>query len=382
MMTFTTPTFVRGLIAALTALCFAGCATPGGGTATSAAPPSKAQVTQLMRQVADWQIASWDKEGFKKPKYNWTYCAAYTGIFATGEATGDDKYFTFLRRIGDDLGWQTGTRRHFADDYCIGQVYALMYGRYRDPRMIGPWKALADEIVALPHTESLSLATRDIMEREWAWCDALFMGPPSLAYLSQVTGDRRYLDKAITLWDKTTAFLYSPQDSLYYRDESYFQKRERNGEKVFWSRGNGWVMGGLVRTLSVMPADHPARARLERQYRDMAARIVALQTADGSWHSSLLDPASYPVKETSGTSFYTYALLWGLNNGLLDRATYGPVVTRSWQVLQESVQADGKLGYVQPVGAAPDRVDAGSTETYGPGAFLLAGSELLKYLQR
>ncbi len=335
-----------------------------------------------MRKVADWQIASWEKDGFKKPKYNWTYCAAYTGIFEAGRVSGDEKYFQFLRRIGDELGWKTGTRRHFADDYCIGQVYTLMYGRYKEARMIAPWRALADEIVALPHTESLSLATKDIMEREWAWCDALFMGPPSLAYLSDVTGERKYLDKAMRLWAKTTAFLYSPENSLYFRDESYFSQRERNGAQVFWSRGNGWVMGGLVRVLSVMPADHPERLRLIGQYRAMAKKIAALQTADGSWHASLLDPDSYPSRETSGTAFYTYAILWGLNNQVLEHDTYWPVVDRAWRVLTDSVQSDGKLGYVQPVGAAPAKVDRDSTETYGPGAFLLAGGQLVNYLNK
>ena len=362
------------MLSSTTALC---------ATSAAHAPGfAPAEITAVMRKVADWQINSWTQGGFKKPKYNWTYCAGYTGIFETGEVTGDGKYHAFLRQVGDDLEWKTGARRYFADDYCVGQVFALMYTRYKDPKMIGPWKALADEIVARPHSESLSLATPDIMEREWAWCDALFMGPTGLAYLSTATGERKYLDTALKLWWKTTDFLYSPEDKLYFRDESFFNKREKNGQKVFWSRGNGWVMAGLVRVLSQLPADHADRPRLTKLYRDMASRIASLQTADGTWHASLLDPASYPVKETSGTGFYTYAILWGLNHGLLDRATYWPVVEKAWPALVSAVQPDGMLGYVQPVGAAPDKVDAHSTEPYGPGAFLLAGSQLVKYMQK
>ncbi|HEX8601333.1 MAG TPA: glycoside hydrolase family 88 protein [Pseudoduganella sp.] len=358
-----------------------------GPAATTPARPTHGQfapeaITGTMRKVADWQIGNWATHGFAKPKYNWTYCAAYTGIFQAGLATGDGKYHDFLRQVGNDLQWRTGERRYFADDYCVGQVFSQLYAQDRQPAMIGPWRALADEIASKPHDESLSLATRDIMEREWAWCDALFMGPTSLAYLGMAVGDRKYLDTALKLWWKTTDFLYSPEDRLYFRDESYFGRREKNGKKVFWSRGNGWVMAGMVRVLSSMPADHPDRPRLLALYRDMAARIAGLQTADGSWHASLLDPDSYPVRETSGTGFYTYAILWGLNNGVLDRATYWPVVEKAWPALTGAVQPDGKLGYVQPVGAAPDKVDANSTETYGPGAFLLAGAELLKYVKR
>jgi rhamnogalacturonyl hydrolase YesR len=127
--------------------------------------------------------------------------------------------------------------------------------------------------------------------------------------------------------------------------------------------------------LDNMPAGYPDRPRFEKLYKDMVARIVALQQADGSWHSSLLDPGSYPVKETSGTGFYTYAILWGLNNGLLDQKTYWPAASKGWNILTGSVRADGMLGYVQPVGAAPEKVDENSTETYGPGA------ELYRYLK-
>jgi rhamnogalacturonyl hydrolase YesR len=114
----------------------------------------------------------------------------------------------------------------------------------------------------------------------------------------------------------------------------------------------------------------------------MSAKIASIQQPDGTWHASLLDPASYPIKETSGTGFYTYALLWGLNNGLLDKAIYWPVVNKSWHALVGSLHEDGMLGYVQPIGAAPDKVSDSSTEIYGVGAFLLAGSEMYKFLKK
>lgn len=349
---------------------------------TSTAKFKKADVLNVMHKVADWQINSWQTSGFKKPKYDWTYGAAYTGIFELGKLTKDEKYLHFLKGIGDDLGWNTGTRRFFADDYCVGQTFANLSIWYKDPQMIAPFKAQADSIIAQPHTESLSLKNKGIMNREWAWCDALFMGPPSLACLATASGEQKYLDIANKLWWKTTDFMYDSTEHLYFRDESYFAKKEKNGAKVFWSRGNGWVLGGLVRVLANMPANYPDRPKYIALYKQMATKIASLQQPDGSWHSSLLDPDSYPVKETSGTGFYTYAILWGLNNKILDKKTYWPVVGKSWFALVSSVNADGMLGYVQPIGAAPARVDENSTETYGSGAFLLAGSQLYEYLKK
>jgi rhamnogalacturonyl hydrolase YesR len=247
--------------------------------------------------------------------------------------------------------------------------------------MIAPFIKQADSILSQPHTEALNWKN-NIQNREWAWCDALYMGPPALAYLSTATGDPKYLDMACKLWWKTTDFLFDPTEKLYFRDESYVQKRERNGAKTFWIRGNGWVVGGLVRMLENMPKSHPDRAKFEQLYRDMMERISTLQQPDGSWHASLLDPASYPVKEMSGTAFYCYALAWGLNQGIIKEETYLPIVKKAWNVMTSSVMDNGKLGFVQPIGASPDNVDAQSTEVYGVGSFLLAGKEIYQYMKK
>jgi rhamnogalacturonyl hydrolase YesR len=75
------------------------------------------------------------------------------------------------------------------------------------------------------------------------------MGPPAWARLAAATGDARYLDHAIAAWWRTSDYLYDTDAHLYYRDSNYFARREANGRKVFWARGNGWVMAGLARTL-------------------------------------------------------------------------------------------------------------------------------------
>ncbi len=331
----------------------------------------------IMKKVADWQLASWKTQGMRWPAWDWVNGACYTGLAAMGKASGDSNYYQALYAIGSALDWNTGPRRQMADDYCIGQTYSQLSMIYHDPRLIARLRAQIDSICARPHTESLEWKN-SIHNREWAWCDALFMGPATLAMLTTATGDRRYLDEADSLWWKTTDWLFDKKESLYYRDSRYFTQHEANGKKVFWSRGNGWVMGGLVRMLDNMPADYPDRPRYIKLYKELAARIVSLQQPDGTWHTSLLDPGSYPNPETSGTGFYCYALAWGIHHNILPRKKYWPAALRSWEALKAAVQPDGKLGWVQQIGDKPGSADANSTEAYGTGAFLLAGSEMLK----
>ncbi|MGF7232920.1 glycoside hydrolase family 88/105 protein [Arachidicoccus sp.] len=331
------------------------------------------EVMSVMQRVADWQIAEISEHHIVSD--DWTYGALYTGILAYGNLTGNKKYDDFLIDIGNKLDWNTGKRRFMADDYCVGQMYSILYSKYKKPKMLEKFIPQADSIIAKPHTESL-VFKGDSANREWAWCDALFMGPPSLAYLATATKNLKYLNIANKLWWKTTDFLYDTTAHLYYRDSRYFDKKEANGKEVFWSRGNGWVMGGLVRMLDNMPTNYPDRAKYETLYRQMAQKVASLITADGTWHASLLDPASFPSKETSGSGFYCYALAWGIRHGLLPYKEYFPVVKKSWDALVSCVHPNGKLGFVQEIGAAPGKTTFDDTQVYGVGAFLLAGTEL------
>ncbi|MFT3740733.1 MAG: glycoside hydrolase family 88 protein [Breznakibacter sp.] len=114
----------------------------------------------------------------------------------------------------------------------------------------------------------------------------------------------------------------------------------------------------------------------------MAEALKLRQRSDGFWNASLDDPGDFGGPETSGTSFFVYGMAWGINNGLLDRDTYLPVVEKAWNGLTSTaVQPSGFLGYVQGVGTNPassQPVTAGSTADFGVGAFLLAGSEMVK----
>jgi rhamnogalacturonyl hydrolase YesR len=243
--------------------------------------------------------------------------------------------------------------------------------------MLSDFIQMADSLTIQPHTESLEYKNK-IYFREWAWCDALFMGPASLVALTNTTGNKKYLTLMDTLWWQTWRYLYDTSEHLYYRDSRFFIEKENNGTKKFWGRGNGWVMAGLARVLEIMPVDFANRKRYEQLFKEMAARIITVQEPDGMWRASLLDPASYPGKETSGTGFYCYALAWGINHGLLSKATYYAPMQKAWEALNSCVHDDGKLGYVQRISDKPGATTFDDTDAFGVGGFLLAGTEILK----
>ena len=86
--------------------------------------------------------------------------------------------------------------------------------------------------------------------------------------------------------------------------------------------------------------------------------------------------ADYPLSEISGSAFFTYAMAYGVNHGLLPRKTYEPIIQKAWAGMISHVYADGRLGCIQPVGAAPDPLAETTSYVYGVGGYLLAGSEI------
>ncbi|OIR09286.1 unsaturated rhamnogalacturonyl hydrolase YteR [mine drainage metagenome] len=337
--------------------------------------PPRAEVLATMERVADWQLAH---PYTKAPATDWINAAFYTGLLAVDQVSPSPRYREALRGIAERTGWEPGPRTYHADDLCVGQAYLGLYSRYHDPRMIAPLRARLDFILAHPKSGSLAYAEHhlDLWSQRWSWCDALFMAPPVWTRMSEVTGDPRYRLFMESEWKVTTDYLYDREAHLYYRDSRFFDRREPNGAKVFWSRGNGWVIAGITRVLEALPADDPARPGFERQFREMAAAVLAAQQPDGMWRTSLLDPRDYTEKESSGTGFYCYALAWGVNHGLLDRGVTLPAVERAWQALEACVKPDGKLTRVQTVAGSPTPFDPDSTMPYGVGAFLLAGRQV------
>ena len=336
-----------------------------------------AAILTAMQRVADWQLAH---PSTNRPTA-WEQGAGDAGFMALAGISGDLKYREAMLAMGETNGWQTGPRKYMADDQCVGQTYAELYFLYRDSKMIAPLREKLDAILAQP-SDVTSLDFNQKPQRKvlelWSWCDSLFMGPPTWVRLYAATDDERYMNFAVTNWWRTTDYLYDTNEHLFFRDSRYFGKREANGKKVFWSRGNGWVLAGAARMLQYLPMNHRARPRFEALFKQMAEKVLSCQQPDGLWRASLLDPDSYPLEETSGSGFFTYALAWGLNQGLLDHGTYEQAVRKAWAGLIDCVDTDGKLTHVQPVGADPKAFDPNSTEVYGTGAFLLAGSEVYR----
>ena len=349
------------------------------------------EAIETATRLAEWQLARMnDPELVSRVTFEtanpraWEQAAFWIGMTRLADAGAPPKIGQAIMKMGRANEWEPGERPYHADDHAITQAYlwAAEHGAGAEARV--PTRKAFDRIIAEPAVTTLAFYAPppevggeiECLKR-WCWSDALFMAPAALVELSAQTGDPKYREFAMKEYWATTDFLFDPVEHLYYRDSRFFERRDEQQRKMFWSRGNGWVFAGIPHILPNLPEGSADRERMTALFREMAAKLKSIQKPDGYWAPSLLAPEGSPP-ETSGTGFFTYGIAWGINNGLLPRETYEPVARKGWAALTRAIQPDGRLGYVQQVSDRPELVAAKDTQYYGVGAFLLAASEMAK----
>jgi rhamnogalacturonyl hydrolase YesR len=347
-------------------------------------PPFSGELKKkCVKEVCD-AVTRWQIENHGNTHYhplNWTNGTLYIGLFKWGEVSGNDNCFHFIDSVGRKHNWSMPERVYHADDICVGQTFIEMYKKYGDRRMLQP--VMERAVYVAHHPSQATLSKKDPLGKDerWSWSDALFMAPPVYAALYSLTKEEIYLTYLNDEFKTSVDSLYDQAEKLFYRDNLRISEREPNGMKQFWGRGNGWVFGALPLIIDNLPENSLCRVYYIELFREMAESVLRSQSKNGFWHASLLDPQTYPMPENSASAFMCYGLAWGIRNGYLEEKKYRPALVKGWKSLVGYVDTNGKLGYVQSVGAAPESVDKESSDVYGIGAFLLSGSEIYKMMK-
>ena len=356
--------------------------------AMNAAPKSEAaKVRAMIEKVNDY----WQSNHKAEATPFWHVAAYHTGNMEAYRLTGKQKYLDYSVAWAGHNKWMGATSGDRSK-------WKYKYGETLEHVLFGDWQICFQTYIdlynILPEDKRIKRA-REVMEYEmstpqhdyWWWADGLYMVMPVMTKLYKVTGNTQYLDKLYEYILYSDSIMLDRETGMYYRDAKYVYPKHKsaNGKKDFWARGDGWVLAGLAKVLADLPADNRNYSFFADKYLRLAKAVAECQQPEGYWTRSMLDPEHAPGPETSGTAFFTYGLMWGVNNGLLSASEYMPVIDRAWEYLSmKALQKSGRVGYVQPIGerAIPGQVvDANSEADFGVGAFLLAACERVRYLE-
>ena len=359
-------------------------------SASAGAAPTKEskQVRDIITKVND----HWQATNSPETRAFWDNAAYHTGNMEAYFLMGNDAWRDYSERWAEHNEWK-GAKSNDRSKWKYN------YGETDEHVLFGDWQicfqTYADLYRLLPDDKRLKRA-KEVMEYEmstpkndyWWWADGLYMVMPVMTKLHNLTGNAKYLDKLYEYVLYSDSIMLDPETGLYYRDAKYVYPKHKsaNGKKDFWARGDGWVLAGLAKVLKDLPSEYKHRQFFVDKYVKLADAVVASQQPGGYWSRSMLDEAHAPGPETSGTAFFTYGLLWGVNNGYLKDAKYLDAAKKGWEYLSKTaLQKDGSIGYVQPIGekAIPGQVvDRNSTSNFGTGAFLLAACEYVRFLEK
>ena len=357
----------------------------------AAKPNKQNKEAQEVRKIIDKVNTYWQTNNKPEVRSFWDNAAYHTGNMEAYFLTGNEKYRAYSEAWANHNQWKGAKSNNRAE-------WVYNYGETDKHVLFGDWQICFQTYIDLyniqPEDHKIRRA-REVMEYQmstpkkdyWWWSDGLYMVMPVMTKLYKLTGNQQYLDKLYEYICYSDEIMYDQETGIYYRDAKYVYPKHKsaNGKKDFWARGDGWVLAGLAKVLKDLPADYKHRQFFVDKYKRLAKAIAEIQQPEGYWTRSMMDPDHAPGPETSGTAFFTYGFLWGINNGYLDEEIYFPVVEKSWAYLKnKALQKDGKVGYVQPIGerAIPGQVvDVNSQSNFGVGAFLLAACEYVRYLE-
>lgn len=346
----------------------------------------KQEIIDVSNKVADWQIKNFTyRDSVNLHDYGidaWTNSVFYLGLTRWASVSNNSNvYYNWLyHSIGKKNKWQIPSNFinypkygiYHADELSMGQFYLELNDKYKDRTIIESTKQRLDAIINNPPSMDMSYRNK----QTWTWCDALFMAPATYLGMAKTEDDTSYIDAMHKQFMASYNHLYDKEEKLFFRDDSYFEKREENGEKIFWGRGNGWVIAGLANIIDLLPDNSHLQPFYIDLYREISKRLVELQQESGFWYASLLDPDNYQSPETSATALITYGLAYGINNDILKEDYFTESMLKAWSSLLTAVNDEGKLGWVQPIGADPKKVTKEMTAVYGVGAFLIAATEV------
>lgn len=349
--------------------------------------PQKQEVLSIINKANGY----WQANNKPQIRSFWDHAAYHTGNMEAYDITKNEAYRKYSEDWAEHNKWMGAKSTDKSK-------WKYKYGETDEYVLFGDWQICFQTYIDLynlkPEAHKIARA-KEVMEYQmstsandyWWWADGLYMVMPVMTKMYKLTGNQQYLDKLYEYFMYANSIMYDKKEKLYYRDAKYVYPKHKsaNGVKDFWARGDGWVFAGLAKVLKDLPANDKHRKEYETKYKNMAKAILKSQQKEGYWTRSMLDPQHAPGAETSGTAFFTYGLLWGINNGYLKEKTYLPAAEKGWNYLAKTaLQENGKVGYVQPIGekAIPGQVvNANSTADFGVGAFLLANSEMYRFLE-
>lgn len=353
-----------------------------------AADPWFARVVEL----ADDSVKRYDPA---KLKWMWGEALYTYALNLLDEALGEDRYLAYICDYLD-AHINKGYRVDQSDTMAPGLTAYAAYLRTGDKR----YKAVVDRVVdylmnserVLDHMPNhLGSSLEGKFYPKSVWVDSVMMYGVFSGWYGSTAGDATIYDFASRQPALFAKYLQDPQDKLFYH--CYWTRRQHTypKRKIFWGRGNGWVIAGLPLAIDHFARDSEERQDAVRILRETSEALLPYQREDGFYETVFNRPGK-TYAESSATALIASGWMQGVADGYLDERFLEPGLKAFRAVVESLETRDGLLS--MPLISAPTiaiqlmpylgykYTPRGNDWTYGLASLFFAGLNYKKLFEQ
>ncbi|NCA66982.1 MAG: hypothetical protein EOM87_02845 [Clostridia bacterium] len=157
------------------------------------------------------------------------------------------------------------------------------------------------------------------------WVDSLMMFSVFTARYGAENGLGNMIDYAARQPASYAKYLMDKDDKLWYH--SYWVKQHTHypRRKLYWGRGNGWVIASFPMIYESIGKDHPLAKEIAEIYQSTSAALLNYQRSDGAFET-VFNKVGKTYRELSATALIAGGWLHGIRLGILDKSYLKPAL--------------------------------------------------------
>ncbi len=298
--------------------------------------------------------------------WNYEMGVVLTGIQKLWEATHEEKYLLYIKKIIDHFINEDGSIRTYNleeynfDNIPAGRQLLFLHQVYKEEKYIKAADLLRKQLAWQPRNK-VGGFWHKLKYPYQMWLDGLYMAAPFYANHSAINKQTKDFDDIINQFVWMEKYSRDSATGLLSHgwDESHLQQwaDPKTGKSPeFWNRAMGWYFMGLVDVLDYIPRDHPRRGELLQIVNRLVTAILRFQDKPSGVWWQITNKANQEGNylESSGTAMFVYGMAKSINKGYISQ-TYKPDVIKAYNgMIKEFVVKDsiGNVHYINAVSGA------------------------------
>ncbi|MBQ8597747.1 MAG: glycoside hydrolase family 88 protein [Lachnospiraceae bacterium] len=274
---------------------------------------------------------------YKNYKDYWNYedGCVLLGAQYLYEATGEEKYFSFIQNYVKDLILEDGTITNYQvdkfniDSINAGKILFFLYDKTGEEKYRKAIDFVMDQLRQHPRCKCGNFFHKAVYPNQ-IWLDGLYMAQPFyMAYETRYNKKEKYND-IISQFENVKKYLYDEEKGLCYHaydesGEAFWADKKTGCSANFWLRSLGWYLMSFVDVMDHMSIEiYEQYRKLQDMYKLMLKGILQYQDPETGMFYQVPDrsDAEGNYLETSGSAMITYSILKACRMGILLKEKY------------------------------------------------------------